>query len=61
MMSSRRASIRGRFFGSQSRHGFDSAELIRYGFTPRRYNKALEEPTGHVDPLDEFPGEGAAE
>jgi hypothetical protein len=54
--------LRGRIGASlRGRHGFDSAELIQYGFTPRRYNKTLEEPSDRVDPLEEFPGEGTAE
>ena len=47
------ASLRGKF-------GYDAAELIQYGFTPRR-NRPLEKPANHADPADDYPGESPAE
>ncbi|HSS50687.1 MAG TPA: hypothetical protein VLX28_17245 [Thermoanaerobaculia bacterium] len=61
-LSQRGDRLRGRIGASlRGRHGFDSLELIRYGFTPRRHNKPLEESSGPVDPREEFPGEKKAE
>lgn len=50
--------LRGRIGASlRGKHGYDSTELIQYGFTPRRRNKPLEEASGNRDPREEFPGE----
>ena len=49
--------LRGRIGASlRGKHGYDSTELIQYGFTPRRPNKPLDEAPGKVDPREEFPG-----
>jgi hypothetical protein len=49
--------LRGRIGASlRGKHGYDAAELIQYGFNPRRPNRTLEKPTDRADPVDDYPG-----
>ncbi len=52
--------LRGRIGASlRGKHGFDSKELIRYGFKPRQANRPLAEIAGGVE--DDFRGDPPAE
>ncbi|HEX4963831.1 MAG TPA: hypothetical protein VF173_23605 [Thermoanaerobaculia bacterium] len=62
LLSKQADRLRGRIGASlRGQHGFDSSELIQYGFTPRRPTSPQEIPVDHPDPLDDFPGEATEE
>ena len=51
-LAKKRDNLRGRLgAGIRSKHGFDGAALIQFGFTPRRSKRHLEDEPGEVDPI----------